>query len=279
MKAITRVFAMVALASCGNPPNMNVDGGVGGGSAGGGSAGGGGAVGGGQGGGAAGGGSGGSGGSTTTTTFFIYDPEGHTIGEYDSNGAPLREVAYLDQTPIAALTPQGSYTVQTDQLGTPRALSDATDRIVWQWNSDAFGVGLANEDPDSDGTRVTFPLRFPGQYFDAESGLHYNLMRDYDPTLGRYIEADPIGLEGGANLYAYAQNNPISFADPTGLRCVYSQFTGQLTCVDAAGNVIVDCQGYAGNGPGLNNPDLEHASDMGPLPRGDYTLGPINRTT
>jgi len=63
-------------------------------------------------------------------------------------------------------------------------------------------------------------LRFPGQYYDAESGLHQNWHRDYDPKLGRYLEADPIGFDGGdANLYAYVRNSPLALADPMGLLC------------------------------------------------------------
>ncbi len=60
-------------------------------------------------------------------------------------------------------------------------------------------------------------LRFAGQYYDSETGLHYNYHRYYDPSIGRYLTADPIGLAGGINLYSYAQNNPVNFTDPLGL--------------------------------------------------------------
>ncbi|MGH8488494.1 MAG: RHS repeat-associated core domain-containing protein, partial [Gammaproteobacteria bacterium] len=63
---------------------------------------------------------------------------------------------------------------------------------------------------------VTFNLRFPGQYYDSETGLHYNYFRDYDPTIGRYIQSDPIGLDGGLNPYLYANANPLRYTDPTG---------------------------------------------------------------
>jgi RHS repeat-associated protein len=89
--------------------------------------------------------------------------------------------------------------------------------IVWRWDSDPYGTSAPNEDPDGDSTAFAYDLRFPGQYADAESGINYNYFRDYDPTIGRYIESDPIGLKAGVNTYAYGFDNPLRSIDPLGL--------------------------------------------------------------
>jgi RHS repeat-associated protein len=90
---------------------------------------------------------------------------------------------------------------------------------VWRWDLQvsAFGEHAANEDPDADGSVVKFNLRFPGQYLDAETGLHYNYFRDYEAATGRYVESDPIGLRGEISTYGYALASPFGFADELGL--------------------------------------------------------------
>lgn len=118
--------------------------------------------------------------------------------------------------PIVTLSQTTNY-IHFDHLGTPRKVTDDTQAVVWSWDSTPFGDSAPDEDPDGDLENFTLNLRFPGQYYDAESGLHYNYFRDYDPGLGRYIESDPIGLLGGSNIFSYADQNPLFKTDPRGL--------------------------------------------------------------
>jgi RHS repeat-associated protein len=116
------------------------------------------------------------------------------------------------------LKPDGSggvslFYVHTDHLNAPRRISRPSDNvIVWRWDSDPFGTTAANQDPDGDSNVFAYNLRLPGQYFDSETGLHYNYFRDYDPATGRYVQSDPAGLLAGVNTYAYVGANPISFS-------------------------------------------------------------------
>lgn len=149
--------------------------------------------------------------------IYAYDDQGRLVGVYDGSGAPISETIYLDDLPVGLMDSAGSlHHVYSDQLGTPRAITDRQDKVLWSWISDPFGEAAPNQDVDGDQTDLVFNQRFPGQYYDEETDLHYNYFRDYDPELGRYLEGDPLGLDGGLNLYLYANANPLSFADPTG---------------------------------------------------------------
>jgi hypothetical protein len=115
---------------------------------------------------------------------------------------------------------------------------------------------------------------------------HYNYFRDYDPQTGRYVESDRLGLFGGSlSTYGYTNDNPIMYIDPFGLCWVYSQSTGQMTHVDADGNVDYTANGgYSGYGTGLNNPAMQsvqsqqHGDPAGPIPQGLYSIGPPHRS-
>lgn len=150
------------------------------------------------------------------TAFYLYENH-QLIAEADAKGAITREYVYLGHHPVAMLDGGSMYWIHTDHLGAPVAITDKRRRVVWTAEYEPFGEALVNEDPDGDGKAVSLNLRLPGQYADAESGTHYNIMRDYDPALGRYLTSDPIGLRGGANTFSYAGQNPISAIDPLGL--------------------------------------------------------------
>ena len=110
------------------------------------------------------------------------------------------------------------YYIHTDHLNTPRLLSDSQGRERWRWEqAEGFGSNAPNEQPTATQPKVTFNLRYPGQYFDAETATHYNYFRDYNPQTGRYTTSDPIGLNGGINTYTYVENDPLRKVDPEGL--------------------------------------------------------------
>jgi RHS repeat-associated protein len=168
--------------------------------------------------------------SPNRTIVYHYGLGGELLGEtiYGGGGAKIgeRDYVWIDTLPLAqsertfsggAVTSSQLVYVHADQLDTPRLATNAGGTVVWRWDSDAFGIGSASLDPDADMAEVNVRLRFPGQYLDDETGLHYNYFRDFDPVTGRYIESDPIGLEAGVNTYAYVGGNPVANADPLGL--------------------------------------------------------------
>jgi RHS repeat-associated protein len=159
------------------------------------------------------------------TTLLMYDEAGHILGEYSGTGALIEETVWMGDTPVATIRPSGStiivYYVHTDHLGTPRKVTRTSDNgLMWRWDPDTFGSVAPNTNPAGLGA-FTYNLRFPGQFSLNESGLYYNYFRTYDPSMGRYLESDPIGLEGGNySTYAYANNDPIDASDPYGLYTV-----------------------------------------------------------
>ena len=138
------------------------------------------------------------------------------------DGTPVEDYIWVDSE-LAQFTELGAGVktyVMNDHLFTPRLGTDETQTVAWSWVVDAFNRSLPNTDPDADGTSVDLKIGFPGQYRDDESGFYYNWNRYYDPTLGRYVTSDPIGLNGGLNSYLYANANPIIFIDQYGLYCL-----------------------------------------------------------
>ena len=183
--------------------------------------------------------------------FFVYDEAGHLVGKYDGNGTLLWETAWLGDLPVAAGYPAGLFYIASDHLGAPHQITDATGAVAWQWNPDPFGNGGPLG-------AFAYELRFPGQYFDQATKLHYNYFRDYDPRLGRYIESDPIGLAGGVNTYTYANGNPVGIVDPSGLA---GGSIGPITFSPTPPYVSIDIP-KAVVGPAIDIPKLNLIRDI-----------------
>lgn len=161
-------------------------------------------------------------GTVTQSPYKIEIPNA-AVGSYqitatatDNNGDTATSAA-VSVTVAANSGAEQIYYINADQLNTPRLLTNSDGQVVWQWDGEAFGNTPPNSNPSGLGN-VTFNLRFPGQYYDAETNLHYNYFRDYDPATGRYIESDPLGFGGGqTSTFGYAGANSLSGSDRFGL--------------------------------------------------------------
>ncbi|WP_077002787.1 RHS repeat-associated core domain-containing protein [Variovorax sp. KK3] len=171
-------------------------------------------------------------------TAFTYDEQGNLLSETGTGGANSggsKQYIYLPTAdgpmPIAVVIDGEVYAVHSDHLNTPRRLTNSQGQAVWQWPYSPFGEAKPTTaatrfadpsvTPNAGTTNIKAPefnLAFQGMYRDKESGLLYNGFRSFCPECGgRYTQADPSGLNGGPNRFAYADGNPLSFVDPNGL--------------------------------------------------------------
>ena len=168
--------------------------------------------------------------TATGTTIYHYDLYGQLISETTDTGELIKDYIWNGMTPAAQIDnaiqrdEEGTIQSQTetlhylhsDHLYTTRFITNNNRNIVWRWEGQAFGESAVIES-DEPGDKIAFNLRFPGQYFDEETNSYYNYFRDYDASLGRYLQSDPIGLSGGINTYGYVMGNPLIYSDIFGL--------------------------------------------------------------
>ncbi|MGC3893446.1 RHS repeat-associated core domain-containing protein [Pseudomonas urmiensis] len=163
------------------------------------------------------------------TTHYLYEPGTFVPlvqASYEQQIALLPEPSYdgpydIDQDPVWQYQPQAPAFkaldwYQCDHLGTPLELTDQHGEMVWRADYHAWGQAQVRLSEAAQRRKLDTALRFQGQYLDVETGLHYNRYRYYDPQVGRFVSADPIGYAGGLNLYQYAPN-PVEWVDPLGL--------------------------------------------------------------
>ena len=173
-------------------------------------------------------------------TYFHYSDEG-LVAELDSSGQVVKSYGYKPNStwttdPLFMKTGSDYYFYQNDHLGTPQKLTAINGAVVWSAKYSSFGKATID-----DLSTITNNLRFPGQYFDKETGLHYNFKRYYDPVIGRYLTEDPTRVKGGLNLYEYAKNNPLRFKDSTG-ESVGVGISGGTGFIGGGGEIkIVEC--------------------------------------
>ncbi len=191
---------------------------------------------------------GGSAGVTLGTTFYFYADEG-LIAETDGTGnltvsygwnpdgmwgtAPVwkRDILTASATANAI-----EHYYHVDHLGTPQRLTNHAGEVTWRAFSEAFGKTAIDASVQPVTTAVTVnSLRFPGQVEDGETGTRQNFFRDYDPNVGRYVQSDPIGLDGGVNTYAYVLNRPLFDIDPTGENAAAAAAAAAYAAIRACG--------------------------------------------
>jgi RHS repeat-associated protein len=178
-------------------------------------------------------------GAHTRTTYFLYDGS-QLVAEAEDQGAGDKAITqhyvWVNQQPVAWLRPSGLLTqvhaIHSDHRNAPMAVTDEARRVLWQARVEDFGRSHVAAQKD-----ITFNLRLSNQYFDAETGLHYNTHRYFDPATARYTSADPLGLAAGPDLHAFALNRPHEFSDPLGLQPVRNDWS-DASFTDKLGEVL-----------------------------------------
>ena len=170
-------------------------------------------------------------------TYFHYADEG-LVAEIDAAGTETKTYGYKPGStwttdPLFMKVGGEYYFYHNDHLGTPQKITAVNGTIVWDAKYSSFGEATIEV------ATVENNLRFPGQYYDSESGLHYNYQRYYNSKLGKYLRVDPIGINGGVNIYCYSKNNPILYYDSLGLITEPKMMDGKLWNCEETGRRVI----------------------------------------
>ncbi|WP_342316920.1 RHS repeat-associated core domain-containing protein [Lysobacter sp. FW306-1B-D06B] len=195
-------------------------------------------------------------GSIPGKTLFLQAEEG-LLAEVAADGSVIRGYGWdpsgtYSTYPLFQRADGNYYYYHNDHLGTPWRVTNREGGIVWSANDyTAFGTAKI-----AAGAQITQPWRFPGQYFDAETSLHYNQRRYYEAEVGRYITEDPIGFDGGPNFYAYTGHSPTNRIDPTGeaFMLVPIGWNAARAAAGRYATCLVECAVVDGVSDLINNP-------------------------
>jgi RHS repeat-associated protein len=183
--------------------------------------------------------------SNGTESFYVYGPDHTLLGDYTRYSTGWNDIVRVSGEPVAVTRNNILYFIHSDHLGRPEAITNASKTVVWRAKNLAFDRSVATD------TFGGFNLGFSGQYFDQETGNWYNLGRDYDSVIGRYLQFDPAGLSVGPNPYTYVGNTPTIWADPTGRNAVLTAELGAEGGFAACGPVCGAVGGAIGFGIGV----------------------------
>lgn len=147
-------------------------------------------------------------------SYYLYEDK-KLVAELDGAGKVQRQYVYAGNRLVGMFDGKRFYSIHSNHRGAPEIVTNKRGEIIWQASYSPYGEATIQKE------EITLNIRLPGQYFDHETGHHYNVYRSYDPATGRYLTSDPLGVDAGFNTYAYVKNDPLNRVDPLGL---YDEF-------------------------------------------------------
>ncbi len=150
-------------------------------------------------------------------SYYLYENK-KLVAELDGAGKIKRQYVYAGRRLLGLFDGKQFYAIHTNHLGAPEIVTNKRGEIIWQASYSPYGEATIHKE------KIVLNIRLPGQYFDRETGHHYNIFRNYNPATGRYLTSDPLGIAAGFNTYVYVKNDPLNRIDPLGLYDEYVHY-------------------------------------------------------